>query len=76
MGGVRLTRKRRALLGYVLGVLLIVAGAYVAKGLAGALIVGGIICALSFLLLTDVEEGTGEPPAVAVAPQRVFDPTL
>ncbi len=76
MGSVRLTRKRRALLGYIASCLLVVAGAYVAKGLAGALIIAGIIGGLSFLLLTDVEEGTGEPPAVVVAPQRHFDPTL
>lgn len=78
MGRVRLTRRRRALLGYILGCALVVAGAWVAQGLAAALIVAGVICAASFLLLADVEEGTGEPPRVAVAPQRarVFDPTL
>ena len=76
MGDVRLTRRRRALLGYLLGCALVVAGAWVAKGLAAGLITAGIICAASFLLLTDVEEGTGEPPAVAVSPQRFYDPTL
>lgn len=76
MGHVRLTRKRRALLGYLLGCALVVAGAWVARGLAAGLIVAGVITAASFLLLTDVEGGTGEPPAVAVAPQRLYDPTL
>lgn len=76
MGRIRLTRRHRALLGYVAGCLLIVAGAWVAAGLAAGLITAGVITAASFLLLTDVEEGTGEPPAVAVAPRRVFDPTL
>ena len=77
MGRVRLTRRRRALLGYVLGCALVVAGLWVAEGLAGALVVAGVIVAASFLLLTDVDEGgTREPPAVAVAPQRFFDPTL
>lgn len=73
----RLTRRRRALLGYLLGCALVVAGIYVANGLAGALVVAGVITAASFLLLTDVDEGvTREPPAVAVAPQRRYDPTL
>jgi hypothetical protein len=78
MGRFRLTRRHRALLGYILGCVLVVAGAWVAQGLAAALIVAGIITAASFLLLTDVDEGgTGEPPAVAVAHQRrSFDPTL
>lgn len=76
MGRLRLTRRRRALLGYVAGCLLIVAGVWVAQGLAGALIVAGVIAAASFLLLTDVEEGTGEPSSVAVAPRRIHDPTL
>lgn len=77
MGHVRLTRRRRALLGYILGCALVVAGVWVAQGLAAALIVAGIITAVSFLLLADVDEGaTREPPAVAVAPQRFFDPTL
>lgn len=77
MGRVRLTRRRRALLGYVFGCALVVAGAWVAHGLAAALIVAGIITAASFLLLADVTEGSvSEPPSVAVAPQRHFDPTL
>lgn len=76
MGSLRLTRRRRALLGYILGVGLVVAGAWVAKGLAAALITAGLITAASFLLLTDVEEATGEPPAVAVPPVRRYDPTL
>lgn len=76
MGRVRLTRRRRAVLGYVAFCLVIVAGVFVIKGLGVALIVAGVIGAASMLLLTDVEEGTGEPPAVAVAPQRFFDPTL
>jgi lipopolysaccharide export LptBFGC system permease protein LptF len=59
VGRVRLTRRRRALAGYVLGCLLVVAGVYVAFGLAGALVVAGVITAASFLLLADVEEGTG-----------------
>ena len=77
MGNVRLTRRRRALLGYIVGWALVVAGIYVAKGLAASLIIGGVICAVSFLLLTDVEEGTSEPPTVSAAPPvRRFDPTL
>jgi hypothetical protein len=77
MGRLRLTRRRRALLGYVLGCVLVVAGAWVARGLSAALITAGVITAASFLLLTDVDEGgSGEPPAVAVAPVRYFDPTL
>jgi hypothetical protein len=72
-----LTRRRRALLGYVLGCALVVAGVWVAQGLAGALIVAGVITAASFLLLTDVEEGKREPSSVASAAQRIFhDPTL
>lgn len=75
MSRVRLTRRRRALLGYLLGCALVVAGAWVARGLAAGLIVAGLIVAASCLLLTDVdEEGTGEPSPVA-AP-RHFDPTL
>ena len=76
MGRIRLTRRRRALLGYVLGCALVVAGMWVAQGLAGGLITAGIITAASFLLLTDVEEALGEPPAVAVSPVRHYDPTL
>jgi hypothetical protein len=76
VGRLRLTRRRRALAGYVLGCVLVVAGVWLAQGAAGALIVAGVIAAASFLLLTDVEEGKGEPPAVAVAPQRFHDPTL
>ena len=76
MGRLRLTRRRRALLGYVLGCALIVAGVWVAQGLAGGLITAGIITSASFLLLTDVEEVKREPPAVALAPQRFFNPTL
>lgn len=77
MGRVRLTGKRRALLGYLLGCALVIAGVYVGTGLAGALLVAGVITAASFLLLTDVDEGvTREPPAIAVSPQRFFDPTL
>jgi hypothetical protein len=77
VGSVRLTRRRRALLGYLLGCVLVIAGVYVGSGLAGALLVAGIITAASFLLLTDVDEGvTREPPAVAVSPQRFYDPTL
>ena len=77
MGRLRLTRRRRALLGYLLGCALVVAGAWVARGLAAGLIVAGIITAANFLLIADVTEGgSGEPPAVAVAPQRFYDPTL
>lgn len=77
MGRVRLTRRRRALLGYLLGCALVVAGAWVARGLAAGLIVAGLITAANFLLLADVDEGvSGEPPAVAVSPVRHFDPTL
>jgi hypothetical protein len=77
VGHVRLTRRRRALLGYITGCAAMVAGIYLVKGLAAALIVAGVICAVSFLLLTDVEEVTGEPPAASAAPPvRGFDPTL
>jgi hypothetical protein len=77
VGRLRLTRKRRALLGFIVGCALVVAGVYVARGLATALVVAGLITAASFLLLADVEEGTGEPPAVAdPRTRRVFDPTL
>jgi hypothetical protein len=76
VGNLRLTRRRRSTAGYVLGCLLVVAGMWVAQGLAGALITAGIITAASFLLLTDVEEVASEPPAVAATPQRFFDPTL
>lgn len=76
MGRVRLTRRRRALLGYLAGVLLILAGVYLAFGLAAALVVGGVVTAASFLLLTDVEEVPVEPPAVAVSQVRRYDPTL
>jgi hypothetical protein len=77
VGRVRLSRRRRALLGYLLGCALVVAGAWVARGLAAGLIVAGLITAANFLLLTDVDEGvSGEPPAVAVSPVRHFDPTL
>lgn len=75
MGHLRLNRRRRALLGYIAGCLLVVAGMWVAQGPAGALITAGVITAASFLLLADVEEDTVEPPAVAAAPHR-FDPTL
>lgn len=62
--------------GYVLGLVALVAGIYLTRGLGLALVVAGAVTALSFLLLYDVEGGTPvEPPAVA-APQRTFDPTL
>lgn len=76
MGRLRLNRRRRSLLGYLLGCALIVAGVWVASGLAGALVTAGVITAGSFLLLTDVEEGPVEPPAVAVSQVRRHDPTL
>jgi hypothetical protein len=74
VGRLRLNRRRRSLLGYLLGCLLVVAGVWVAFGLAGSLVTAGAITAASFLLLTDVEEGPVEPPAVAVWPRH--DPTL
>jgi hypothetical protein len=74
VGRLRLNRRRRSLLGYILGCLLVVAGVWVASGLAGSLVTAGAITAASFLLLTDVEEGPVEPPAVAVWPRH--DPTL
>lgn len=77
MGHVRLTRRRRALLGYLLGCFLLVAGIWISKGVPAGLIAAGVITSGSFLLLADVEEVKVEPPAVAVAPQRHhFDPTL
>jgi len=76
VGRLRLTRRRRALLGFALGCALVVSGTWVWLGVAGGLIVAGVITAASFLTLSDVEEGTREPPAVAVSPQRFNDPTL
>lgn len=76
MGRLRLNRRRRSLLGYIAGCLLVVAGVWVEQGLAGALITAGVITAGSFLLLTDVEEAPVEPPAVAVSQVRRYDPTL
>jgi len=76
VGRLRLTRRRRALVGYILGCALLAAGFWLAAGPAVALIVAGLITAASFLLFSDVEGGTGEPPAVAVSPQRFHDPTL
>jgi len=58
----------------MVGCVLIAAGAFVGFGLSTALITAGVMVAASFLLLTDVEEGTGEPPAVAAA--KRFDPSL
>ena len=74
MGRLRLTRQRRALLGYATGCALVVAGVWWAFAGGFALIVAGFIVAASFLLLADVEEGTHEPPAVAAA--QLHDPTL
>ncbi len=78
MGRPHLTRRRRAVLGYVAFCLVAVAGVYVIKGLGVALIVAGVIGAASFLLLADVDEEVKvEPPAVNVPwPQRFHDPTL
>lgn len=74
MGRVRLTRRRRALAGCLLGCALVVAGTWLWLGVAGALIVAGVITAASFLALAEVED-SGEPPTVPDAPQQ-FNPTL
>lgn len=76
MGRVRLTRRRRALLGYLFGCALLVAGIWVGRGMPAGLIAAGVITAGSFLLFADVEEVKVEPPAVASTPQRFYDPTL
>ena len=75
MGHVRLTQRRRALLGYAAGCALVVAGVWWAFDFGFALIVSGVVVAASFLLLADVGEGVSEPPAVPAA-QRIHDPTL
>ena len=77
MGRFRLTRRRRALLGYLLGCALLVAGIWTSRGVPAGLIAAGVITAGSFLLFADVEEvKLEEPPAVASIPQRLYDPTL
>ena len=76
MGLLRLNRPAVARAGYVAGLIALIAGIYLTRGLGPALIVAGAVTALSFLLLYDVEGGVPvEPPAVATA-QHVFDPTL
>lgn len=53
----RLTlRSVQAVLGYALGVLLVLAGVFLQWGLPVALIVGGVVTALSFLLLAETDD--------------------
>jgi hypothetical protein len=76
VGVLRMSRATIARTGYVAGLIALIAGIYLTRGLGLALVVAGAVTALSFLLLYDVEGGTPvEPPAVD-APKRVFDPTL
>jgi hypothetical protein len=62
--------------GYVAGLIALVAGIYLTRGLGLALVVAGAVTALSFLLLYDVEGGTPVEPPSADPPRRFFDPTL
>lgn len=72
----RTSRATVARAGYVAGLIALIAGIYLTRGLGLALVVAGAVTAASFLLLYDVEGGTPvEPPAVD-PPRRVFDPTL
>lgn len=48
-----------ALLGYTLGCLLVVAGVAVNWGVGWGLLVAGVIAAVSFLVLTDVDPRGG-----------------
>lgn len=75
MRGVPVNRPTVARAGYVAGLIALIAGIYLTRGLGVALVVAGAVTALSFLLLYDVEGGPVEPPAVD-PPKRVYDPTL
>jgi hypothetical protein len=76
VGVLRLSRVALARAGFVAGLVALVAGIYLTRGLGLALVVGGAVTALSFLLLFDVEGGTPVEPPSADPPRRVFDPTL
>jgi hypothetical protein len=76
VGLLRLNRTSVARAGYLLGLVALVAGIYLTRGLGPALIVAGAVTTLSFLLLFDVEEGAPVEPPPVDSPQRVFDPTL
>jgi hypothetical protein len=76
VGVLRLSRVALARAGFVAGLVALVAGIYLTRGLGLALVVGGAVTALSFLLLFDVEGGTPVEPPPADPPRRVFDPTL
>lgn len=57
MGDVRVSRRKdQARLGYVASCVVLVVGLYLAVGLAAALVAGGAIGAVSFLLLYDVSD--------------------
>lgn len=62
--------------GYAAGLIALIAGIYLTRGLGVALVVAGAVTALSFLLLYDVEGGTPVEPPPVDPPHRVFDPTL
>jgi hypothetical protein len=76
MGVLRLSRTAVARAGYIAGLTALVAGIYLTRGLGLALVIGGAVTALSFLLIFDVEGGTPVEPPSADPPRRVFDPTL
>jgi hypothetical protein len=76
VGVLRLSRTAVARAGYIAGLAALVAGIYLTRGLGLALVIGGAVTALSFLLIFDVEGGTPVEPPSADPPQRVFDPTL
>src|ERR1044072_195133 len=59
MGHVRISRAVRARIGFWLSLLLIVAGVYYVWGAGPAMIVGGALRALSFLLLAETGERGG-----------------
>lgn len=72
----RMSRATIARAGYVAGLIALVAGIYLTRGLGLALVVAGAVTALSFLLVYDVEGGTPVEPPPVDPPKRVFDPTL
>lgn len=61
MGHVRVSPTTRAKIGFWLSILLIVAGVYYVWGVGPAMIVGGSLGALSFLLLAETDEKEGGP---------------
>lgn len=56
---IRLSRLARARLGYATGLASTAVGAGVEWGVGVGLLVGGVACAASFLLLADVDERPG-----------------